>query len=362
MNTLPTIVTMFYDIKKRETPKFKNNREITEYLDLSKQFILSLPYPLIIFIDEKDNDDIYQYIYSQRSNFKEITNIITLNLEDTYYFKYINNLIDLQKKFNIINGIIEHETPLYIILNNNKFDFIENAINKNPFHSTHFIWMDFGINHVAKDTDEIHKWILNIPNKIKQLCINPYIENVNEKDFFQYIYHHTAGGLFSGSSQNMLTYCELFKNKTEQIYKEDWYQIDEAVMTMVQRENTDLFDFFYGDYQGIISNYNTPLHNIDLILSGSNKCIVNNNSKFAYNILYYCIDYFVKNIDSPYIYTFINQHIIVDYYYNNHNLLLDIIYIINIKKNKMDNNILQLLNNNKNNLQFYQNTNLIIKK
>ena len=74
---------------------------------------------------------------------------------------------------------------------------------------------------------------------------------------FQYIYHHTAGGLFTGSKENLLKYSELFKQKTQQIYNEEWYQIDEAVMTMIQRENPDLFDFFYGDYQGIISNYLT---------------------------------------------------------------------------------------------------------
>ena len=67
--------------------------------------------------------------------------------------------------------------------------------------------------------------------------------------YFENIYHNCAGGLFSGSKENMLKYIELFKQKTEQIYSEDWYQIDEAVMTMVQRENYDLFDFFYGDEQ-----------------------------------------------------------------------------------------------------------------
>jgi hypothetical protein len=54
---------------------------------------------------------------------------------------------------------------------------------------------------------------------------------------------------------------------------EDWYQIDEAVMTMVQRENYELFDFFYGDYEGIISNYLKPLHSWWLINSNIQKCL-----------------------------------------------------------------------------------------
>jgi hypothetical protein len=175
--------------------------------------------------------------------------------------------------------VIEHETPLYIILNNNKFDCIDKTIELNPFNSTHLVWLDFGINHVAENTEHIFEWIDKIPDKIKQMCINPYIENIEPKTYFEFIYHNMAGGLFSGSIENMRKYSELFKNKIEEIYKDNWYQIDEAVMTMVQRENPELFDLFYGDYQGIISNYLYPIHNMDLILKSSQKYIDNNKTK-----------------------------------------------------------------------------------
>jgi hypothetical protein len=264
----------------------------------------------------------------------------------------------LQNKFNIINGNVKQETPMYIILNNNKLYFMELAIELNPFKSEHFIWMDFGINHVAQSTEKIHDWINLIPDKIKQLCINPYIENINHKQMFQYIHHHTAGGLFSGSKENIQKYSELFKQKTEQIYNEDWYQIDEAVMTMVQRENPDLFEFFYGDYQGIVSNYLKPIHNMDLILRGSQKYIESNKTKEAFNLLVYCMDYFCEH-DDHLIYLFLNQNIIVNYYHNNKLLLEKVIYLINLKlsseKSYDRENIHVLLENNKTNIHLYEN-------
>jgi 3-deoxy-D-manno-octulosonate 8-phosphate phosphatase (KDO 8-P phosphatase) len=55
---------------------------------------------------------------------------------------------------------------MYIILNNNKFDFIQSAIEVNPYNSSHFIWMDFGINHVALNTEKISEWIHKVPDKI----------------------------------------------------------------------------------------------------------------------------------------------------------------------------------------------------
>ena len=118
---------------------------------------------------------------------------------------------------------------------------------------------------------------------------------------FQNIYHHTAGGLFSASSENMVKYIELFKHKVAEIYNNDWYQIDEAIMTMVQRENSDLFDFFYGDYQGIISNYLHPLHNIDLIICGLRKTIAFHRFDFAWHILDYLSNLFIENTNTEYL-------------------------------------------------------------
>ena len=233
---------------------------------------------------------------------------------------------------------------------------MEESINLNPFKSTHFAWIDFSIIHVAQNSEKIHEWINCIPDKIKQLCINPFIENEEHKTFFRYIYHHTAGGLFTGSKEYLLKYCELFKQKTEQIYNEDWYQIDEAVMTIVQRENEDLFDFFYGDYQGIISNYNYPVHNIELIMIGIKKCINANEKKRAYEILCYCNKYFEKNYNTnEYVYEYVYYHIILDYYYNNCLLVPDVIKIIKLLREHNKYRIDGLLEYNSSNIDFYKN-------
>jgi hypothetical protein len=353
-----TIVTMFYNIREKECNDSNSqfNHSIEKYINYAKQFILKLNYNLIIFTD---NDVIKNIVKEERKELSDKTFIVNKLFEDTYYYKHLNILTDLQTKFNIVNGHVEHETPMYIILNNDKFDFIESAINLNPFNSSHFIWMDFGINHVAANPEVIDEWINYVPDKIKQLCINPYIEKVDDKEMFKYIYHHVAGGLFSGSSKNLLTYCELFRQKTEQIYNDNWYQIDEAVMTMVIRENSQLFDLFYGDYNGIISNYFFPIHNIDLILRSSQKYITSNYTNNAYNILNYCSIYFDKNPFDENNINYIHQHIIVDYYNNNHCLTERLIILINLLIQTNNQNIIILLENNKDNINYYDNAHLI---
>jgi hypothetical protein len=134
-------------------------------------------------------------------------------------------------------------------------------------------------------------------------------------------------------------------------------------MTIVQRENPDLFTFFYGDYNGIISNYITPLHSVDIILPSVQKYIDSNKTSEAFQILCYCAEYFATHLDDHLVYLFLQQNIIVDYYHNNNLLLNIVVDLINYKKNSHDENermrIHALLENNKANINFYGNRHLI---
>lgn len=353
---------MIYNIRKYEHHVNASSRTLTTYIDLGKQFILTLPYPLMIFIDINERE-LYDTIMNERirHGFSHLTYIYEMNIKDTYFYKDFKRLEELQKKFTIINGHLDHETPLYIIFNNNKFCFMEKTIELNPFSSTHFVWIDFGINHVAKNIERIHTWIDKVPDKIKQLCINPYLEPVEPKIYFTRIYHNCAGGLFSGSRENMLKYIQLFKQKTEQIYQEDWYQIDEAVMTMIQRENYDLFDYFYGDYEGIISNYLEPLHSWWLIRLGHQKCIDYNNTLYLYRMMIYMDYYFTKeeNQLGDDFYNYIKNNIVCNYYHNSKQLRQPVVECIRSKHN--DPIMIELLREQNNNLQFYENKHLLVK-
>lgn len=361
---LPTIITMLYDIRSMENNTTERNRKLESYIDFSSKFLLKLPFPLIIFID--DNEETYDAIYNARkdANLLDNTYIYVCDFKSTYFYKHLSRLHELQQSFHILNGEIEHETPLYVILNNNKFDCIDRTIQLNPFNSSHFIWMDFGINHVAQSTDYIYEWIHKVPDKIKQLCINPYTETNSPKTHFQCIYHNMAGGLFSGSIENMKKYSELFKNKTEEIYNDNWYQIDEAVMTMVHRENPHLFELYYGDYRGIVSNYLYPLHNIDLIFKSSQKYLDYNKTKETHSLLCYCAKYFEMNPHCDFVFYYIQQNIITNYYNNNRLLLPNVINLINSKINSDiehdKERIHILLENNRTNIEYYENKALIL--
>jgi hypothetical protein len=103
-----------------------------------------------------------------------------------------------------------------------------------------------------------------------------------------------------------------------------------------------------------------PIHNIDLILIGLQKCLDYNRKKEAFEIACYCIPFFEKNSENMLVYSFLQQHIILDYYYNNESLFPQILFLINEKTLKNDPYISILLENNRSNIDFYRNKALIL--
>jgi len=358
----PTLITMFYNIRKMDDDISDWHRSENTFYKFASEYILKLPIPLVICM-EPDNKELASLVQDIRTplGLLDKTEIHFEKFENTYFHTYIPKLEENKKHYKIYNGNPRHETSRYITLNNNKFHFLEQVMKKNTFQSDRFIWMDMGINHVAQKPFHIFKWLFKIPYQIKQLCINPYLELEAPKELFHNIFHHTAGGLITGSSITLLKYIEYYKAKWVEILEDGWYQIDEAVMTIVQRENRDLFIFYYGDYEGIIANYFEPDLSMNLIMEGANKTIRFNRLDELYAMMQYLIPYFNYewNQYSGHLYQFIHFNIQCNWYCNKNMLLENTIELINKKIKQGDSNIKNVLENNKDILERYENKNLI---
>lgn len=360
----PTIVSCFFDLRKgvsqERSPNGDEIKKKMKYFHLAKDFILQLPYPLILFTDD---DELIEYIHLHRKFFMNKTKIHKMNFEDLYFQKYAESIQKNKLYHKIMNECPIKDTVPYIILNYNKFDFLEKAILQNPFGSTHFVWMDFGINHIASNTEEIHEWILQVTDSIRQLCINPYYSNDNNhRKYFTMHYHNMAGGLFSGSIENLLKYKELFEIKLQQILEEGWYQNDEAIMTLIEYENPKIFNLYYGDYQGIVSNYQIPIHNIPLIIDGIHKSIFLHKTEKIYHMITFLIPFFQKkeNRTHSFYYTFLDLHIQLDHYYHHQYLQKDILYFINQDILHFNKKIYEMMEEKRDILSKYKNKDLLL--
>jgi hypothetical protein len=125
---IPTIVTMFYNIREKENAD--SNRSIEKYFELAKTFILQLPYPLIIFTDD---DKCIDLVVKERTGKK--TYICKTLIENTYFYKDLDRLNELQNKFNeAVTKVIE----IYMI-NNKLLSELEIFVSKGGY--TRFVFV-----------------------------------------------------------------------------------------------------------------------------------------------------------------------------------------------------------------------------
>jgi hypothetical protein len=121
-----------------------------------------------------------------------------------------------------LNRTIEKDTKEYMLLMNSKLEYMEDTIEKNPFNSTHFAWIDFNISHVFSDlkmsketlkiysSSILHNSFLSIPG-----CWNPLSKPFNDEQVKNEILNNInwrfCGGFFIGDRISIEYFIELYK-------------------------------------------------------------------------------------------------------------------------------------------------------
>lgn len=257
--------------------------------------MLSVRLPMVVFTDE---EEIVEHVYKTRLEYGllEMTVIARLPFEHTFFYQDLETLEKRMEAFHIVNWNKDKDTPLYILLNNNKFDFLKRAMEMNPFNTEFFLWMDMGIQHCTKATKE--EWlevselwpsfIYQDREHIHQLRIHTVTkpDEMLWKDYFRMIYHHVAGGLFGGHKDRIEEYIQLFKEQWHKIlHEEEWWQLDEAVMTILTERFPEKFRFFYGDYDGLLSNFIKSKKSFDLVFQTAQRHLNANRYTLVAQIL-----------------------------------------------------------------------------
>lgn len=268
-----TIVTCLYDIRKKEGSTAVGNKNLDDYLRLGERMLTGAQLPMVVFTDDARIAD---HVRRVRQRQPQPTEVVWLPFEETLFYADLSVLQRRMGGFTIANWNRDKDTPLYVILNNNKFDFMRRAVAANYFQTGFFMWVDMGVQHCADATDEewagvASTWpsiLAQYPDRIHQLRVHTVLrpDGVSWKDYFRYIYHHVAGGVFGGRADVVLRYADLFCAQWRRMLDEEgWWQLDEAVMTVVAEENPQMFRFFHGDYDGIIANFATPRKSFFLV-------------------------------------------------------------------------------------------------
>jgi len=243
MENTVTIVTCYYKIPSKRTHD--------TYDMYIKNFLgnLSTHCFLIIFTSQ----DLVSYLKSYL-NENIINNIFFIikefeDIEINKKYKHIwenQYMIDSQKNI---------RTKECYIIWNSKLNFVKESIEKNPFNSNKFIWLDIGCireNFYTNFLQNFPKYENISSNKVDVVLI----ENFNnlEQQFFQDEIH--LGGLFGSSATKLLEFHKLFYEYFD-IYLNNnrFIGCDQQIISSVYIANKDLFNII-NPYQDNINENN----------------------------------------------------------------------------------------------------------
>lgn len=269
-----TLVTMYFDLATFE--KNGKRRTSKEYLKFGRE-TLSLPYDKIVYTEPRFVDEISKIHQLLRGPSAEgRLKIRSLNIEDVptwpLYDKFKQGFINNPVR----NGESYKNTPTYSCLVNAKHDFMSQVIEENPFESSHFCWVDFGLSHIVDFKSANIDYILSTaPDELKmlQMTATHISEIKNKREFYSRLRGKLGARFVTGSKDEWLRVIELYRAELEKLFALGIQGNEEQIWSCVEAENPEIFKHTYGDYDTTLSNYNCIRSKLTNVIWNLHHCI-----------------------------------------------------------------------------------------
>jgi hypothetical protein len=259
-----TLVTAYFNL----TAFYDSSSEIKargkEYYLSHSLSTLNLPYNLVIYCDEESLESIKNirpkylenkthYIVRNFNDFrfKKGDDMLKETFSD-YRIKIIKNRISKPYHFDNRN------TASYYLFCMARYIMLKEIIELNPFHSTHFSWINFCIERMGfKNLIRLEEGLSINRDKFSTCYIDYIPESLihNTQEYFKWGRCSMCSGFFTGNKEYMYKVCDLIENKFLEYIEKGYGHADEQLYSPVYFENPDLFEHYYGDYQQMITNY-----------------------------------------------------------------------------------------------------------
>jgi hypothetical protein len=242
---MSTIVSAFIS---NVNHKYDNN--LQRYYELGKLLIQSNT-PKIIFVD----NTMFELIGENYD--KGNTLIIKVDKKQIYLYDYICYLIN----FRINSTDYKKDTIEFMITMCSKTEWIRMAIELNHFNTENFIWIDYGIRHVFKCSDDL--FIEKINNlkfkKYKNIRIGGIwnINSVYNMNIYKDIAWYFAGGVFGGNKDELIQFADTMKLKCIEIMTtKNTIMWEVNIWYLIYNDCKHFLDIYKCDHNdSIIDNY-----------------------------------------------------------------------------------------------------------
>ena len=266
-----TMVTACFDMRKYHS-RARNMDETIAGLDV----LLNMPIYLIIHCDAF----YLPHIREKRTKFG--FDAITQYVEETWEELWASSYIDKVKQNRAAYWpTMDHRTCAEShLLCCNKFDFVQQAIQKNPFQTSLFGWIDAHL-HVGGETQDIkiaEQYTTNfVPQVLSQIDDDKFhiqVLNVNDKkflmpehkrEFYQHYRWVVCGSFFVCGPTVGMKILERLKEVMHTTTEAGYGHAEEMFFLEVLEEFPQDIVKSYGDYRQILNNFLFPTRNLGYI-------------------------------------------------------------------------------------------------
>lgn len=255
---MTTLVTGFWDLSARkENPEYRSTQE---YLARS-EYVLSLNINLVVFIDPT----FHQFVRDKRQKYLDKTRIIEMPFDQLPYAYLVSEVKEIRDecmtKYTTPGNPYAKYTPDYFVVIWSKLPLLSRVCKENPFKSTYFGWIDFGIRHVAMvPVDDIYSPLPN-SNMIRigqvryftqdDIDINKLpLDSVDMLDCGA-----IAAGVFMGPRYPLMLLDYLFDEELDAILTKRRAFSEQFVLARLIKRYPDLFSIYFGQYASLLVNH-----------------------------------------------------------------------------------------------------------
>lgn len=252
------LVTALFDLEKREK---NGRRDIAAYIKLG-DLVLGQPLPLVIYCDPELQGRLEQARKSR--GLSQLTRVVPMSLEALPLYGCAAKAAALPT-FEQANP--DKDTWRYQLVNWSKLDLLADCMHAGPFGCEHFAWIDFGIGHVASAPASFPA--PSGPVSLLQMKATAPSELMDRRVFMSAERGRLAAGFIRGHRDSLGLLRTRFRQELLSVLADGLRTNEQMLLAGLSVKYPDQFDFYYGDYGGVLSNwdylrrdFHTVLHNI----------------------------------------------------------------------------------------------------
>jgi hypothetical protein len=215
--------------------KDKDNSEKKEEYIKRFQYLLKLKINILLFLDRSVIIE----------NLPDNISVINTDLSESIIYKEYS---DIEIKLPEIRNEPK-DTIDYMFIQNSKLEFIYKATQLNPFSSTHFAWIDFGISHVISEPEKTLSLLENLrPNNTQLLFAAIHTPPANIP--LNKICWRFAGGFFLVNADTAKDLFELYCKVIKEIKPQLSWEVN--IWAYIENKYAYPFNVYYANHNDTI--------------------------------------------------------------------------------------------------------------